>query len=420
MRRTALFLSAAVAATTAVSGALNVLPAPAFAADTTTYSRTGIPDPLTLESYDCVNFASVEPASSRVSATTPTGGRGSLQFGSAGTLSALTLPLTDLPRTSAIELNVATPQGGTVTVHAYTEGDPYYGEAELPSTAAWQSVDLATVPFKWSDVWSEEPGGATTTGTLSEHFAGDRYAGTTVDPLMLGIEAGDCPDRAGGAPSVQVDTVSLTTTASGVSSTKTWDFEPRLTPRLAGLVLPRSTDYKWRYGGNTSIQFTEGGKPRSNQYLELWATPYGSGTATQIYGQFTDGAGRATYDLGPRARTTYEWRFTGTDDYAPVSYRFAVLVRAYVSIRPTASAVRRGSRTSVVGVVLPKRKQAVTVYRKLGDRLIKLGSATTSPDGTYKVTFRPRAKGSWTILTRATASAGYGAGQSVKKSFTVR
>ena len=125
--------------------------------------------------------------------------------------------------------------------------------------------------------------------------------------------------------------------------------------------------------------------------------------------------GGTTATVQPTSHTVYRWRFGGSSSAeGSVSLPFVVDVASVVTAVPDTS----GEPLAVSGKVLPARPGVPATLWQLGAQgPVRVGTASTAADGSYRVPVPAEHAGSWRYYVTVPAAGGTLAGQSPTQTF---
>ncbi|WP_310962303.1 hypothetical protein [Nocardioides terrisoli] len=268
--------------------------------------------------------------------------------------------------------------------------DFYVGVAELNyADAAWHTIDASASMLWWEhkryfgkDWTPVNPKSFLDPTNQPQSVANFTNARSYAAPMLLSYQFG-CT----GGP-VQLDHISLAESGS----TTSYDLENTLTATSLA-----AADSVVDPGSGTTltgaVTTTPSGAAITTGAVNLQARPYGASSFTTVGTVPLDNP--AGVQVRPDGTTDYRWSFPGNDDLAPsVSSPVTVTVQGTITGRLLQRKLLKGQRYTMTGTVLPARAStAVTVQRLVKGSWQRIGSATTTADGTFRYVGRATTTG---------------------------
>ncbi|TCI97614.1 hypothetical protein [Aeromicrobium sp. IC_218] len=410
----------------AVLAALSIVPAAASAAPSAApvvVSRHGLPAGFTATGETCDGVVSPAVYSHR-RFTDGGSSWGGLEIGAPGTtgINRVSASSPDLLSERTMRVTAWSPSARPSLVTANLSnggGITYTGRAVIPTTSARGSFDLLALTYEWTGHPDALPGDeadpdGTPLGSWTLAALAERENWDNLPPAgAVSLGSVSCPGASNLSPVVGVDRWAV--------GDDLVDFEAPVPDSLS--VARSSSVVTYGRSAVVSTVYREAGTPRAGRAVELWRRRSGEPTFTRTSVVVRTGAGGvARWRVKPSEHTSYRWvaPAVGRDRARLVTSAVSVRVRPKVSLRLDDSTVRKGTTVRAHGRVAPGGRQVVSVYRKAGSRLVKLGSDVADARGNYRVRFTARRTGTWRVVTRVTAEPGYSLGQSSTRTLRVR
>ncbi|BBH17967.1 hypothetical protein Back2_22540 [Nocardioides baekrokdamisoli] len=309
--------------------------------------------------------------------------------------------------------------GQAVIYYYNADGSGFIGRAPIAGTAnAWAQVSGANLTYTWTPFDVDfNPSGATSTATISAFaVAHGQAAGGWNAALEFGCDAhnfafqnvvfGDTPGN------LQVtDYEDLT---NDVVSKPSASFVAS-----GGAVTIGGSS---QYGGPSTATLSF-----HDPTMSAYATAKSNVAATSVddltcdMKTFICRNPFAGVGLHPKYNVVYRWCYGSTVAVQASCGSFATIHVQAVIAATYPSSVSNGRSFAVTGKVTPLRPGTqVTLWGKKGTTTVKLGTATLSSTGAYKVNATIRSTGSWTVWLTTPNDKYNAAGKSAAKSYSVR
>ena len=209
---------------------------------------------------------------------------------------------------------------------------------------------------------------------------------------------------------------------AGAYSAKSGAVTPKADPTSLSISKATTIDYGKSVTIKAKLTDRSTHKGIVDAELALLASPSKSKPFKKVGSARTNSSGSASITVRPKAKTFYEWSYTGTTrNAAATSAPDSVSVRQGVLATATPTSAQKGAKFSIFGTVTPAAaKIKVTLQQKVGSRFTNVATALTKqqklPNGKrttgYVFTVKESKAGSYDFRVTAPATPTLSAGTS--------
>ena len=287
-----------------------------------------------------------------------------------------------------------------------TSGSYWYGIATItaPPDDFWQWVDAEGMTLFWFEYDADGPTGASRTPATLADFTTQYGEG----PGIAGALGFGCDGKAFNIDAFRYG-------ASGdITTTDLEGAHPTL-----GMNGPATTTAGQSIQLTGSILATDA--DTDGLGMQLQAKPYGSSAWGNVGSLVPLSGPNFAASVAPTKQTSYRWHFIGSgllvETYSAVR---TVSVRTALTANVADKTLHVGQSLTLTGKTTPaKPGTVVTLFRKVGTKSIKLATSQVAANGTYTLSAKVTAKGTWSVYASVPAASGNLAGQSPVRSASV-